>query len=261
MSEPEIDVIRLSNLIGSTRGRGTPLGDAKDQMMRLIADSSITELAHDNPSSSRTTSELLPSPTDENRLIMLARNKELKGIPLKDETIAAMEQAHKQGAEFLVGDMPGVDEPFVRHLEKIGAKFNVFTQNKNPRFNINSPHNIVDEALGFAEIHKAHTEAFNPDLKSVPKIANEAMLDISDDIIPDDDYFSSLENTLESNPDYDPDISGSFYDDLDEARGIVVGEEIDELSKPVKVPKSGQRLAALETVVDELTDVPTKEVR
>ena len=50
---------------------------------------------------------------------MLARNGKLSGTELSPDTIAEINEAHKQGAKFLVGDMEGVDTPFIDYLNKI----------------------------------------------------------------------------------------------------------------------------------------------
>lgn len=83
---------------------------------------------------------------------------------------------------------------------------------------------------------------------------------IIDDSIIDDDYFASLENTLENAPDYEPSLT-SVAQDADEARGFLTAAERDALTKPVTRPKSGQKLTALETVVDELTEGGPKTTR
>jgi len=107
-------------------GKGTPIGDGKDIAMRKTADSSIVELAHDKPSSSLTTSTALGPVNDDSKVIMLARNSELRKQPLREETIAEIKNAHARGAKFVVGDMPGVDSQFIDLLDEIGADYTIY---------------------------------------------------------------------------------------------------------------------------------------
>jgi len=107
-------------------GKGTPTGDGKDIAMRKTADSSIVELAHDKPSSSLTTSTTLGPVNDDSKVIMLARNSELRKQPLREETIAEIKNAHARGAKFVVGDMPGVDSQFIDLLDEIGADYTIY---------------------------------------------------------------------------------------------------------------------------------------
>jgi len=123
----------------SSKGRGTPSGDGKDLAMRDVADSAIVELANDERSSSRTTLETLGSYRAGSMVVMLARNGELRGIPLRDETIQAITKAHDDGATFVVGDMPGVDSQFVEFLDKIGADYTIYHAGSSPRFRPQPP--------------------------------------------------------------------------------------------------------------------------
>jgi len=123
----------------SSKGRGTPSGDGKDLAMRDVADSAIVELANDERSSSRTTLETLGSYRAGSMVVMLARNGELRGIPLRDETIQAITKAHDDGAMFVVGDMPGVDSQFVEFLDKIGADYTIYHAGSSPRFRPQPP--------------------------------------------------------------------------------------------------------------------------
>jgi hypothetical protein len=120
----------------SAKGRGTPLGDGKDVAMREVADSAIVELdATGRASSSRTTIDTLGSPQSSSRVVMLARNGSLRGRSLRQETIDAVRQAHDNGARFVVGDMPEVDQQFVALLDEIGAQYTVYTSGK-PRISV-----------------------------------------------------------------------------------------------------------------------------
>jgi len=137
------------------KGKGTPEGDGKDKAMREVATGSIVELLTDKkPSSSLTTLETVGKESslsyEKDRyvgetydrmediegeightiihgpVVMLARNGELGGRDLNEETKWTIERAHKRGSSFVVGDMPGVDTAFIEHLQKIGADFTVY---------------------------------------------------------------------------------------------------------------------------------------
>jgi len=154
----------------SSRGRGTPSGDGKDQAMRDVADSAIVELANDERSSSRTTLETLGSYRAGSMVVMLARNGELRGLPLRDETIQAITNAHEDGATFVVGDMPGVDSQFVDYLEKIGADYTIYHAGSSPRFSPQPPDALGDappELLARATDDEAQLNV----LYSVPGVA------------------------------------------------------------------------------------------
>lgn len=70
---------------------------------------------------------------------MLARNDSLKGRPLRPATLASLKELAARGVEFVVGDIPGVDEPFVRALEDLGASFTIYHGGKAPRFQAKAP--------------------------------------------------------------------------------------------------------------------------
>jgi len=118
----------------SSRGRGTPLGDGKDVAMREVADSAIVELVGNRGSSSLTTLRFLGPYRAGSRVVMLARNGELRGVPLKNETRSAIANAQRNGARFVVGDMPDVDSQFVDFLEEIGADYTIYHAGNSPRF-------------------------------------------------------------------------------------------------------------------------------
>lgn len=114
-------------------GKGTSVGDGKDVAMRAVADSRIVELANNNPSSSLTTSKSLNEATENSKIIMLARNSELRNQPLKEVTDVQIRNAHARGAEFVVGDMPGVDSQFIDLLDEIGATYTIYHSGTTPR--------------------------------------------------------------------------------------------------------------------------------
>jgi len=140
---------------GGLAGRGTPIGDAKDIAMRKNADSAIVELIDDTPSSSRTTIETLGPVNENSKIIMLARNGEFRNQPLKEITILQIKEAHRRGAKFVVGDMPGVDSKFMDLLDEIGAKYTIYHTGDTPRIvRPQTPISSVSEAV----------PAYNPDV-------------------------------------------------------------------------------------------------
>ena len=148
-------------------GKGTPEGDGADKAMRALATSSIVELKSDKTKSSSLTtlttvgedsshwyekdryvgqsytgSVAAPDNVGTNNnygtTVMLARNGKLSGTPLDYETKREISVAHAQNAEFVVGDMPGVDKPFIDYLQGIGAKFTIYHTGATPRIQINA---------------------------------------------------------------------------------------------------------------------------
>ncbi len=65
--------------------------------------------------------------------VMLARNGELKGKDLMEDTKESIIKANEAGVKFVVGDMPGVDEQFINFLQEIGADFTVYGSGDSPR--------------------------------------------------------------------------------------------------------------------------------
>jgi hypothetical protein len=114
-----------------TEGRGTPNGDGKDAAMRADAKRSIgrsiVELdGSGGASSSQTTEEQLGRYAGERRMkVMLARNGTLKG-PLRAQTEAKLSEAYQNECTFVVGDMPGVDTPFISFLDERQATYTVY---------------------------------------------------------------------------------------------------------------------------------------
>ena len=138
------------------KGKGTPQGDGKDKAMREIADSFIGEEdGLKSTSSTRTSAEYIDKYNSDgnnnkatlkqsrvfnqtntldvdnytntiNSIVMLARNGSLSGKPLQYSTKTAILNAHNDGAEFVVGDMPDVDSQFINYLQEIGAKFTIY---------------------------------------------------------------------------------------------------------------------------------------
>ena len=125
------------------------IGTDADIAMRKIATGSIVEFKSDKvPSSSLTTMNTVGKDnsyeyvkdrymgtsytgikngrSNYGDIVMLARNGKLSGTELSPDTIAEINEAHKQGAKFLVGDMEGVDTPFIDYLNKIGAVYAIY---------------------------------------------------------------------------------------------------------------------------------------
>ena len=117
------------------RGKGTREGDGKDQAMRDVADSAIVEIqeGRTKPSSSQTSLDRLGAPTEDSSIIMLARNGTLRGKELRGETKVAIKNAHDNGAEFVVGDMSGVDSQFIDWLDELGADYTIYHTGDRPR--------------------------------------------------------------------------------------------------------------------------------
>lgn len=64
--------------------------------------------------------------------VMLARTSGIKSDKLSWETERLIREAHAQGAEFIVGDMPGVDDPYVHLLAEINAKWTLVHYKDQP---------------------------------------------------------------------------------------------------------------------------------
>jgi hypothetical protein len=145
VSGPSKPVARASTKGGySSKGRGTPAGDAKDAAMREAADGAIVETVPGKTTgSSQTTLAELGQATPSSKVVMLARNGGRRGQALTDETRAAIKKAIDQNPDvrFVVGDMPGVDQQFVELLDELGANYTVYHGGTNPRFALS------DEAL------------------------------------------------------------------------------------------------------------------
>lgn len=63
--------------------------------------------------------------------VMLARNGSLEGKELKEDTKAEIRRAKFAGAEFILGNMPGVDTAFMDYLNEIGAKYEIYGNIRN----------------------------------------------------------------------------------------------------------------------------------
>ena len=146
---PKTTRVEIVKVEGGNKGKGTPMGDAKDVQMRKIASAAIVELEDLNAQNKITarvpngvgktsseTSLLQLGPVDDNlsgKTIMLARNGKLSNKPLRPETIAQITKAAQAGANFVVGDMPGVDSEFIKLLDKLNASYKVYHTGDNPR--------------------------------------------------------------------------------------------------------------------------------
>lgn len=111
-----------------TGRKGSPQGDAKDMAMREGASGAIVELASNRPSSSKTTLDQVGEIDENSTVVVLARNGELAGRPLRQETLDQIDQAAQVPGfeEFRVGDMPGVDTQYIEYLRKKQYPFRVF---------------------------------------------------------------------------------------------------------------------------------------
>ena len=142
-----------------SKGKGTPEGDGKDKAMRKIADGFIGEIGSKKGSKSSTATSLKHwfsvlsdkeldkevtngtrswssinrdmVPISKDAVIMLARNSEFANKPLDAVTKTRIEEEHRHGSSFVVGDMPNVDTQFIEYLNKIGATYTVYSTAKN----------------------------------------------------------------------------------------------------------------------------------
>lgn len=133
----------------SSEGRGTKEGDGKDKAMREVADGIIYEvdITSKFEYSSTWTSQIVIGKkwdgkgesghfghlNETPKVVMLARNGELQGKPLEDITKTKILESKNKGAKFVVGDMPGVDSPFIDYLTEIGASFTIYHAGKSLR--------------------------------------------------------------------------------------------------------------------------------
>jgi predicted NAD-dependent protein-ADP-ribosyltransferase YbiA (DUF1768 family) len=137
-------------------GKGTPEGDGADKAMREVADGFIGEIVN-KKSSSYTSAQSIGKKTkqgvtpeegsytinagniEKGSVIMLARNGKFNNRPLEESTKRDIADANMYGAEFIVGDMPGVDSQFIDYLQEIGAKFTIYHTGNTPRIQVNQP--------------------------------------------------------------------------------------------------------------------------
>ena len=161
------------------KGKGKGEGDGKDKEMRKIAGAFIGEISSRRSSSTLTSAKVIakkhegyeavvsekgkisefhdvavhPSTLTGEVTVMLARNAELKGKPLSDSTKAKIEFFAKMEyelfdefkAKFVVGDMPGVDQPFIDLLQELGADFTVYGTGDESRIEVSS--SLTSEGL------------------------------------------------------------------------------------------------------------------
>ena len=154
---------QVKAITGIAGRKGTPMGDAKDIAMRSESDAAIVELQDvarqaeikvAEPKglgkSSSETSLLRLGPATGNlsgKTIMLARNGKLSGQPLRAETIESIQAAHKAGAKFVVGDMPGVDDVFYKILDDLDASYTVFHTGAKPRTAISKDKTVPGDSI------------------------------------------------------------------------------------------------------------------
>jgi len=133
-------------------GKGIPEGDGKDKAMRKVADSAIGEMSGGKRQTSTSTTmqhfmdekwnyypvkqDAVTSMSNDVKIVMLARNGELKNKSLTEQTKLYINRARENGAEFVVGDMPGVDSQFIDYLQKIGAKFTIYHTGNESRIKL-----------------------------------------------------------------------------------------------------------------------------
>ena len=148
------------------KGKGTPQGDSKDKAMRAVADAFIGEsitpislninsslhnfipksstdtsfkeigIKHGSPTEYGAIEAYRTSGNEDAKIVMLARNSELRGKPLSENTKTDIYHNNINGAEFIVGDMPNVDSQFIDYLQEIGAKFTIYHTGDKPRIKV-----------------------------------------------------------------------------------------------------------------------------
>ena len=152
------------------KGKGTSKGDGKDKAMREVANVFVGELESKRLSSSLTSAtEIAKKANTEPQIsekvfidgkgiglhdvasapanlksgqvvVMLARNGKLSSQPLSPLTKNRIKNLkEKFDAEFVVGDMPGVDSQFIDYLQEIGAKFTIYHTGSTSRINVTAP--------------------------------------------------------------------------------------------------------------------------
>ena len=95
------------------------------------------------------------------KTIMLARNSEFAGQELNQHTKKEIKEAHKSGAEFVVGDMPNVDSQFIDYLQEIGAKFTIYHTGEKSRITVNQSSEKAKLASEQKPIDIWHGNGFN----------------------------------------------------------------------------------------------------
>jgi hypothetical protein len=188
------------------KGKGTPEGDGKDKAMRQVADGGIFEIASNKPSSTSTSikeigildqkgktvlsqKNIAVAPT----VVMLARNGSLKGQPLEEATKNTIDDRFAEGAEFVVGDMPGVDSQFIDYLQEIGAKFTIYHTGDTSRIQVKQP------TTQPAKQEKG---------KGEPKFIATGVFIKDDKIYLDINTLNNIYNQLDSNLDTVRDVNG-----------------------------------------------------
>jgi hypothetical protein len=83
---------------------------------------------------------------------------------LLNRTKEFIKNAHNNGSEFVVGDMPGVDSQFIDYLQEIDAKFTIYHTGSNPRIQVSQQIQpaikpTVSEAISPITFESAFTEA------------------------------------------------------------------------------------------------------
>jgi hypothetical protein len=163
---------------GGAAGRGTPEGDAKDKAMRAAANSAIVELKPGlkRPSSSQTTLKELGAPSGDlsGQTIMLARNTELSGQPLTQETKQQIGAAKAAGAKFVVGDAE-TDKAFHEFLKEMDAPVTVYYGGEFPRFGGSTP--------AFANITGGFTKETRPQIATFDTTNQADLVDIYDHVV------------------------------------------------------------------------------
>lgn len=111
-----------------------PDRDAAMATMRSDADGAIVELTDPTVDSEALRSWRTVGDVDENsRAVLLQRQETRRGRPIDEYMRMSIDDMHAQGATFIVGDVPGLDDHIIRYLDDIDASYVVLHAGEEPR--------------------------------------------------------------------------------------------------------------------------------
>jgi len=181
----------------SNDGKGTPQGDGKDKAMREVAKFFIGEMTDGNTESSTFGSlmaikkdplavvirsdkggtyniyDAQDGKIDANKYVsinnVLEDLRSKKGVVMLAKNGSAPKQLlqytkdlilefHNNGAEFIVGDMPGVDSQFIDYLKEIGATFTIYHAGSKSRITVDEGQKTIKMQLDNIEKIKSNNK-------------------------------------------------------------------------------------------------------
>src|SRR5690606_17793376 len=102
----------------------------------------IAEKIEDSVNTNSETGTTISGKSDPS-VVMLARNSEFKGQPLSEETIKVLDRLkQKEGIIFIVGDMEGVDTPFIEYLKENLLPFEIYGHG---RYKASTKEEVIDD--------------------------------------------------------------------------------------------------------------------